>query len=33
MKTTIEIVLALIGLILSIKTFFEDENQDEHPAT
>ena len=33
MKTTIEIVLALIGLILSITTFFEDENKDEHPAT
>lgn len=32
MKTTIEIVLALVGLVLSIKTLFEDENPDEHPA-
>ena len=26
MKTTIEIVLALVGLALSIKTLFEDES-------
>lgn len=32
MKTTIEIVLAIIGVVLSIKTLFEDENQDEHPT-